>query len=244
MQYPASAPLYPAADRYAEAFGEVQLRDWLARRNVGGITFPLSVARQLPRGKYTPKRPVEEISAVRKTLTANTYLTKEIRLVAEVLSATDRHLLEAALLEKVVKWPGDVIGIGPGAFGRVGPACYQNHERLEKYCAALDAGRLPVWRGIELTQDDLARRAIIESLSYQFRVSIESIEIAHVIDFHRTFTAELADLQRLERQGLVELAGDWIEVTPQGLGRLADVCAVFDRYLRTQRERASYTRVM
>lgn len=229
MHYPATAPLYPAADRYAEAFGEAQLRHWLARRNIGGITSPLSASMRISCEKYTP---------------ASTYLTKEIGLVAEALSAADRRLLEAALVEKGARWPGDVIGIGPGAFGRVGPACYQNHDWSEKYCAALDSGRLPVWRGIELTPDDLARRAVMESLAHQCRVSIESIEIAHVIDFRRSFAAELADLQRLEQQGLVELAGDWIELTPQGRARLADVCAVFDRYLRMQRERASYPRVM
>ena len=39
---------YPTADRFVEAFGEAQLRQWLARRNIGGISQPLSVYVHLP----------------------------------------------------------------------------------------------------------------------------------------------------------------------------------------------------
>ena len=64
---------------------------------------------------------------------------------------------------------------------------YENEKRLEDYEAALDAGRLPVARGLELTQDDLVRRAVIQALACHFRVSIESIELAHLIDFRKYF---------------------------------------------------------
>ena len=87
----------------------------------------------------------------------------------------------------------------------VGAAYYQNLKELESYYAALDAGRLPVLRGLELTADDLVRRAVIQALMCHFRVSIESIEIAHLIDFRKYFAAELADLRRLADDGLVEL---------------------------------------
>src|SRR5262245_54196429 len=39
---------YPTADRFVEAFGEAQLRQWLARRNIGGISRPLCVYLHLP----------------------------------------------------------------------------------------------------------------------------------------------------------------------------------------------------
>jgi oxygen-independent coproporphyrinogen-3 oxidase len=74
----------------------------------------------------------------------------------------------------------DLVGLGVSAIGRVGPTYYQNQKRLDDYCAALDAGRLPVSRGIELSADDLLRRAVIQALSCHFRLSIESIEDAHL----------------------------------------------------------------
>jgi oxygen-independent coproporphyrinogen-3 oxidase len=42
----------------------------------------------------------------------------------------------------------------------------------------LDRGDLPVLRGIELTHDDLLRRAVIQALACQFAVAKESFEIA------------------------------------------------------------------
>ena len=138
----------------------------------------------------------------------------------------------------------DMLGFGISAIGRVGPTYCQNVKVLDDYYDALDEGRLPVWRGIELTQDDLVRRAVIQSLICNFRLSVESIEIAHLIDFKRYFAGELEDLKRLADDGLVEIHPDWIVVTPRGRLIVRAVCMVFDRYLRATRERAAYSRVI
>ena len=39
---------YPTADRFVEAFGEAALSQWLAKRNIGGISQPLSLYVHLP----------------------------------------------------------------------------------------------------------------------------------------------------------------------------------------------------
>ena len=138
----------------------------------------------------------------------------------------------------------DLLGFGVSAIGRVGPTYYQNAKRLDDYYAALDEERLPVWRGIELTSDDLVRRAVIQALACQFRVSIESIELAHLIDFRAYFAEELAALRALEEDGLVELQPDWIVVTPRGRLVVRVVCMAFDRYLRERERRSSYSKVI
>jgi oxygen-independent coproporphyrinogen-3 oxidase len=138
----------------------------------------------------------------------------------------------------------DMLGFGVSAIGRVGPCYYQNAKRLDDYYAALDAGRLPVVRGIELTSDDLVRRAVIQALACHFRVSIESIELAYLVDFRKYFDAEMKDLRRLAFEGLVELGPDWIVVTPKGRLLVRSVCMVFDRYLREREARASYSKVI
>jgi len=138
----------------------------------------------------------------------------------------------------------DMIGLGVSAIGRIGPTYYQNRKDLEEYYAALDAGRLPVARGLELSQDDLVRRAIIQALACHFRVSIESIEIAYLVDFERSFAEELRDLKALARDGLVEVDPEWIVVTPKGRLLVRLVCMVFDRYLRQRQARAAYSKVI
>lgn len=58
-----------------------------------------------------------------------------------------------------------------------GPTYSQNLKDLDGYYAALDGGHMPVAGGIVLTQDDLVRRAVIQVLACQFRLSIESIVV-------------------------------------------------------------------
>ena len=39
---------YPTADRFIEAYGETEYRQWLGKRNIGGIQQPLSLYVHLP----------------------------------------------------------------------------------------------------------------------------------------------------------------------------------------------------
>ena len=138
----------------------------------------------------------------------------------------------------------DMLAFGVSAIGRVGPTYYQNAKRIDDYGAMLDTDRIPVLRGVELSADDLVRRAVIQSLMCHFRVSIESIELAHLLDFRSFFAAELADLARLAADGLVEIGPEWIVVTPRGRLLVRTICMVFDRYLRARRQVASYSKVI
>jgi len=138
----------------------------------------------------------------------------------------------------------DLVALGVTAIGNVGPSYVQNRRSLEEYYAHLDAGVLPVLRGIELSADDLLRRSLIQSLMCHGVVSIESLQIAHLINFRRHFAEELEDLKALIADGLVELDEEWLTVTPRGRLLVRTICMVFDRYLRTQRKTASYSRVI
>ena len=138
----------------------------------------------------------------------------------------------------------DLLAFGVSSIGRVGPTYYQNVKTLDEYYDALDWDHLPVLRGIELTQDDLVRRAVIQALICHFKLSTESIELAYLIDFKSYFADELADLERFREEGLVELTSDWITITPRGRLLVRAICMVFDRYLRDNRQRASYSKVI
>jgi oxygen-independent coproporphyrinogen-3 oxidase len=139
---------------------------------------------------------------------------------------------------------GELLGLGLSSIGQIGPSYYQNVKALERYHAALDAGRLPVLRGIELTPDDLARRALIHALMCHFRVSLEALELSYLVDVKRAFADELRSLERLAADGLVELEPDWIVVTPKGRLLVRAVAMIFDRYLRQARERERYSKVI
>ena len=138
----------------------------------------------------------------------------------------------------------DLLGFGVSSIGTVGPTYVQNAKGLQDYYDRVAAGELPVLRGLELTADDLARRAVIQALACHFTVSKESISIAHLIEFDAYFGPEMRDLERLAADGMVELEDDWIHVTPRGRLLVRAVCMVFDKYLRRSEERTRYSRVM
>ena len=138
----------------------------------------------------------------------------------------------------------DTVAIGVSAISHVGPTYSQNCKEFEEYTARLDDGVLPVLRGIELAADDLVRSAVIQSLACHFRVSKESISIAHLIDFDSYFAPEMRQLAQLSDDGLVDVDDEWITVTPSGRLLVRAVCMVFDRYLNQGTARAQYSRVL
>lgn len=138
----------------------------------------------------------------------------------------------------------DLLAFGVSAIGKIGPVYSQNVKTLDEYYDALDRDELPVLRGVELTADDLLRRSIIQALMCHFELSIESIEIAHLIKFRDYFADELDDLRVMEKAGLVRIEDDWISVLPAGRMLVRGIAMVFDRYLRSDRERARYSKVI
>jgi oxygen-independent coproporphyrinogen-3 oxidase len=138
----------------------------------------------------------------------------------------------------------DMLAFGISSINKVGPTYSQNVKMLEEYYDRLDAKILPVFRGIELSADDILRRAIIQALMCHFELSIESIESAHLIDFKTYFSVELADLAAMQTAGLVHVSDDWITVLPPGRMLVRAISMVFDRYLRADRQRARYSKVI
>jgi oxygen-independent coproporphyrinogen-3 oxidase len=138
----------------------------------------------------------------------------------------------------------DLVGLGVSSIGSVGPTYSQNHRALQDYYECLDRGQLPIMRGIELSADDLVRRHVIQSLMCHFAASKESVEIAYLIDFNRTFAAELEDLREFEGLGLLTNEDAWLTVTPRGRFVIRSIAMVFDRYLRRDREVRRYSRVI
>jgi oxygen-independent coproporphyrinogen-3 oxidase len=138
----------------------------------------------------------------------------------------------------------DMLSFGISSISKVGPTYYQNVKTLDEYYDRLDAPMLPIVRGIELNADDILRRSIIQALMCHFELSIESIESAHLIDFHQYFAAEIEDLREMERGGLLKIERDWITVLPPGRVLVRVISMAFDRYLRADRQRTRYSKVI
>ena len=138
----------------------------------------------------------------------------------------------------------DLLAIGISSISKIGPAYSQNVRTLDEYYDCIDQNRLPVTRGIELTPDDLVRRTVIMGLMCQGEVSMESVEIAHLIDFETYFAPELVKLRSFAEAGLVDLEKGYITVTPKGRFFLRGIAMVFDRYLQSERARSLYSKII
>ena len=138
----------------------------------------------------------------------------------------------------------DLVGLGVSAIGRIGATYSQNAKTMEEYCDHLDQGRLPIARGLALSRDDLARRAVIMALMCQGQVVFESIELAWLLDFRSYFAAELEHLKELQEQGLIVMDDTGIQVTASGWFFVRAVAMQFDRYLQADRNRARFSRII
>ena len=125
----------------------------------------------------------------------------------------------------------DLIGLGATSIGKVGRSYSQNLKALDDYYQRLDDGGLAVFRGIELSDDDVLRRAVITRLICHFELDISRLESEFGIEFAAYFAPELERLQRFEEDGLVERDARRIEVLPRGRLLIRNICMVFDRYL-------------
>ncbi len=159
----------------------------------------------------------------------------------ELVIAARHAGLRRGLLGYSTRPETDLIAFGISAISKVGATYSQNVKTLDEYYDRLDRAELPVLRGIELAADDLLRRAIIQSLICHFELSIESIEIAYLIKFREYFANEWDKLEELQREGLITLEPEWLNVTPRGRLLVRSVATVFDRHLSRigQRERFS-----
>lgn len=138
----------------------------------------------------------------------------------------------------------DLVALGVSAIGHIGATYSQNAKTLPEYYDALHQGQLPIARGLALTRDDLLRRAVIMALMCQGRVEFESIELAHLISMREYFSAELAQLEALAEQGLVEIEPGAIQVTRMGWYFVRAVAMVFDRHLQADRMRERFSRII
>jgi oxygen-independent coproporphyrinogen-3 oxidase len=131
----------------------------------------------------------------------------------------------------------DLVAMGITSIGKVGDVYSQNVKDLPTYYERVDAGQLPILRGVELDFDDRLRREVITQLICHFRLDIQRIEKAYGVIFTDYFNQELVELARMQDDGLVAVGSQHITVAPVGKLLIRNVCMVFDQYLHSGGER-------
>lgn len=138
----------------------------------------------------------------------------------------------------------DLLGLGVSAISRIGGCYAQNPRELPAWEAAIDEGRVPVWRGLAMSRDDVIRGDLIQSLMCQGEVDTRRIADRHGIDFARYFADDLRALDALRADGLVEVDPAHVRATARGRPLLRLIAMCFDAHLGQPRPRGGFSRAI
>lgn len=138
----------------------------------------------------------------------------------------------------------DLVGFGVSAISHIGDSFTQSHRDLPTWEAAIDAGQLPIWRGLLLGRDDVLRADLIQQLMCQGEIDVRRVEKTYGISFGEYFTDAPAALRPLQDDGLVQCPPGTIRATSRGRALLRIIAMCFDRYLGNPGEGARYSRTI
>jgi oxygen-independent coproporphyrinogen-3 oxidase len=119
-------------------------------------------------------------------------------------------------------------GFGLSAISATAETYRQNHRELAAWRGALDAGALPIERGLRLGAEDRRRRTIILRLMCDRRLDYADLSRQLGVEFSTAYAAELAGLEDLRADGLVRREAGGLAVTPAGQPLLRVIAMRFD----------------
>lgn len=138
----------------------------------------------------------------------------------------------------------NMLAFGVSSIGFIGNSYYQSAKDLDSYYNFLNAGQLPILRGLLLTPDDVLRREIIQQIMCQFELNYAVVAEKYQLDFASYFAAELAELPDLAQLGLISLNEYGFQVSNKGRFLIRNVAKVFDKYLRVNQDIKRYSKVI
>lgn len=125
----------------------------------------------------------------------------------------------------------NLFGIGITSIGMLSDIYAQNYKKLDEYYQSLEAGQLPIMRGVILNQDDQLRREVITELMCNFKLEKSKIEVKYQINFDEYFKEALQNLRSFEGDGLIILEKSYLKVTDIGRLLIRNIAMNFDYYL-------------
>ena len=149
----------------------------------------------------------------------------------ELATAQARGGLHRNFMGYTTHADSDLIGLGVSAISHIGSTFSQNPRDVPSWERALDEGRLPVFRGLHMSEDDELRADLIQALMCQGEIPVAALERRYGIEFDRYFDGSLHALEPLEADGLVRREKGRILATSHGRLLLRNIAMCFDAYL-------------
>jgi oxygen-independent coproporphyrinogen-3 oxidase len=138
----------------------------------------------------------------------------------------------------------DLVSMGVSAISQVGLCYYQNHHDIELYMNALNEDKLPVNRGVWLTDEDFIRRDAIMQLICHFQLDMTAFEARHNIKFEDHFKEEISSLNQFIADELVTIENRIIKVELSGRLLIRAICKAFDQYIPKDVPSQGYSKII
>ncbi|WP_429945694.1 oxygen-independent coproporphyrinogen III oxidase [Bibersteinia trehalosi] len=138
----------------------------------------------------------------------------------------------------------DLLGMGVSAISILGDSYAQNHKELKQYYTEVEMRGIALHKGLMLTKDDCIRRDVIKGLICNFKLDYALVEKQYSIEFKHYFAEDLALLQPLVKDGLLDINDNGIVVSPRGRLLIRNICMCFDIYSRQQAKRQQFSRII
>ncbi|WP_331775474.1 oxygen-independent coproporphyrinogen III oxidase [Sulfurospirillum sp. 1612] len=152
----------------------------------------------------------------------------------ELFLAIDKGELHRNFQGYTTKGGADLVGIGLTSIGEGVHHYVQNYKDMSLYENAIDAGQLPVHRGLILSDDDVLRKAVIMEMMSNFKLDIAKIEKEFGVDFFDYFQDAIDELSPFVEEGLVDIHKKKKKITVNTTGTLLirNIVMPFDAYLK------------
>ena len=120
-----------------------------------------------------------------------------------------------------------MIGLGVSSISDSWYNFAQNEKNLDDYYQLLEWDKLPIFRGHQLTDEDLIIRKHILNLMCQFETTWNTTE-----NYFPEIPEVLEQLREMENDGILIIKENGIKVTDKGKAYVRNICMAFDLHLK------------
>lgn len=137
----------------------------------------------------------------------------------------------------------DIYAFGMSSISQSQDAYWQNIKELPDYLKSVDDGNLPIHRGYILTEEDHLRRRTIMRLMCDLEFDYAHMSELLGLDFKAKYESELASLEDMEEDGLIQKSDTGLIVTELGRLLIRNIAMRFDGY-QTERKEGRFSRTI
>ena len=149
----------------------------------------------------------------------------------ELHLAQKEHRLHRNFQGYTIQDEKQLIALGISAISETPYTYRQNHKTYEEYRHSLEQGEWPISKGIVISEEDYARRSMIQSVMCNLHFDYSEYSDSYPDLFPTVMEGIKPHLPDLERDGLIECSSCGFRVTDLGRLFLRNIAMIFDAYL-------------